>query len=96
MIYLYLRQTIEDYARWKEGFDTHLAARQAGGATAEAFVLRNVDDPHEIIVLLGWRDFKQARLFTQSVSLQAALKQMGVVGMPEVRLLEGAACGNAG
>ena len=43
MIYLYVRQTIEDYARWKEGFDTHLAARQAGGATAEAFVLRNVD-----------------------------------------------------
>ena len=45
MIYLYVRQTIEDYARWKEGFDTHLAARQAGGATDEAFVLRNVDDP---------------------------------------------------
>ena len=88
MVYLYVRQTVADYARWKEGFDTHLAARQAGGATAEAFVLRNVDDPHEIIVLLGWRDLKQAMLFTESVSLQLALQQMGVVGVPEVRFLE--------
>ena len=88
MIYLYVRQTIEDYARWKEGFDTHLAARQAGGATAEAFVLRNVDDPHEVIVILGWHDLHQARTFSQSVSLQAAMKEMGVVGVPEVRFLE--------
>ena len=51
-------------------------------------MLRNADDPHEIIVLLGWRDLKQARLFTESVSLQLALQEMGVVGVPEVRFLE--------
>lgn len=89
MIYLYLRQTIVNYARWKEGFDTHLPARQAGGATAEALVLRNVDNPQEIIVLLGWRDLHQARTFSQSVSLQMALKTMGVVGVPEVCFWEG-------
>ena len=88
MIYLYLKQTIEDYARWKEGFDTHLSARQAGGATDKALMLRNVDDPHEIIVILGWRDLHQARTFSQSVSLQVAMKKMGVVGVPEVRFLE--------
>ena len=88
MIYLYVRQTVADYARWKEGFDTHLSARQAGGATDEAFVLRNVDDPHEIIVFLGWRDLNQARTFSHSVSLQAAMKKMGVVGLPEVCFLE--------
>ena len=88
MIYLYLKQTIADYARWKEGFDTHLSARQAGGATAEAWVLHNVDNPHEIIVVLGWRDLHQARTFSQSVSLQVAMKQMGVVGLPEVCFLE--------
>jgi hypothetical protein len=88
MIYLYIRQTVGDYARWKEAFDTHLAARQAGGATREALLLRNVDDPQEIIVLLGWRDLAQARIFSQSVSWQMALQEMGVVGLPEVCLLE--------
>lgn len=89
MVYLLVRQTIEDYGRWKEGFDRHLAARQAGGATNEVYVMRNVDDAQEIIVLLGWHDLVRARAFTNSVSLQTALKQMGVVGLPEVRFLEG-------
>jgi len=40
--------------------------------------------PYEIIVLLGWRDLKQARLFSQSISWQVALKTMGVVGLLEV------------
>ena len=88
MIYLYIRQTVGDYIQWKEGFDSRLAARQAGGATDETLVLRNVDDPCEIIVLLGWRDLAQARTFSQSVSWQMALQGMGVVGVPEVRFLE--------
>lgn len=88
MIYLYLRQTVGDYARWKEGFDNHLSARQAGGATREAWVLRNVDDPHDIIVILGWHDVARARTFIESVSLQMALQKMGVIGAPEVQFLE--------
>lgn len=88
MIYLYVRQTVADYARWKEGFDNELATRQAGGATRETLVLYNVDDPHEVIVLLGWCDLAQARLFAKSVSWQVALERMGVVGLPEVRFLE--------
>jgi heme-degrading monooxygenase HmoA len=88
MIYLLLRHTVEDYGRWKEGFDKHLAARQAGGATNEVYVMRNVDDAQEIIVLLGWHDLVSVRAFTNSVSLQTALKQMGVVGVAEVRFLK--------
>ena len=88
MIYLYVRQMVGDYPRWKEAFDIHLAARQAGGATDEAWVLRNMDDPLEIIVVLGWRDLAQARTFIQSVSWQMARQKMGVVGSPEVCFLE--------
>jgi heme-degrading monooxygenase HmoA len=89
MVYLLVRQTIEDYGRWHEGFDRHLAARQAGGATNEVYVMRNVENAQEIFVLLGWHDLVSVRAFTKSVSLQTALKQMGVVGTPEVRFLEG-------
>jgi len=89
MITLYVRQTAVNFAQWKEVFDSHLAARQAGGATAEVLILRNVDEPQEIVVLLGWRDLRQARLFSQSVSWQMALREMGVVGVPEVLFLEG-------
>jgi hypothetical protein len=88
MVYLYIRQTVADFALWKEVFDHHLAARQAGGATREALVLRNADNPQEVIVVLGWRNLTQARLFTKSVSWQVAMEQMGVAGFPEVCFLE--------
>jgi hypothetical protein len=90
MIYLYIRQTVSDYAQWREGFDIHFSTRQAGGATREALVLRDVERPNEVIVVLGWRDLAQARLFAKSVSWQVALEQMGGIGVPEVCFLEGA------
>ena len=88
MIYVTIRHAVGDYRRWKESFDIHAAARQAGGATGEVHVMRNLDAADEITVLLGWRDLHQARAFTQSVSLQEALQQAGVVGLPEVRFCE--------
>jgi hypothetical protein len=87
MVYLHVRHRVEDYARWKEGFDTHAPARQAGGATDEAYVMRNVEDPNEITVILGWSDLEKARTFTQSASLKEAMHNAGVAGQPEIRIL---------
>lgn len=88
MVYIYVRQAVEDYARWREGYDNHASARQAGGATGETYVMRDMDDPNEVTVLLGWRDLQSARAFTQSASLREAMQNAGVVGQPEVRFLE--------
>jgi quinol monooxygenase YgiN len=90
MVYLYVRHRVEDYARWREGYDNHAAARQAGGATDEAYVMRNVDDPNEITIILGWSDVEKARSFTQSASLKEAMQKAGVTGQPEIRFLEAA------
>ncbi len=90
MVYLYVRHSVENYAKWKEGFDTHAAARQAAGATDETYVMRNVDDPNEITAILGWSDLEKARAFTQSASLKEAMQKAGVTGPPEVRFLEAA------
>ena len=88
MVYIYVRHNVEDYAKWKEGFDKHAAARQAGGATDEAYIMRNVDDPNELTAILGWSDLEKARAFTQSASLKEAMQKAGVAGPPEVRYLE--------
>ena len=90
MVYIQVQHTVEDYARWKEGFDTHAAARQAGGATDEVYIMRNVDNLNELTVILGWSDLEKARAFTQSASLKEAMQKAGVTGPPEVRFLEAA------
>jgi quinol monooxygenase YgiN len=87
MVYLHVRHRVKDYARWKEGFDTHAPARQAGGATDEAYVMRNVEDPNEITLVLGWSDLEKAKMFTQSASLKEAMHNAGVAGPPEIRIL---------
>ena len=88
MIYLYVRHSVEDYATWREGFDTHAAARQAAGASDETYVMRNVDDLNDITIILGWSDLEKARAFTQSASLKEAMQKAGVTGPPEIRFLE--------
>ncbi len=83
-------QTVEGFRKWKEGYDNHAAARQAGGATDEAYVLRNTENPNEITVLLGWSDLPKAKAFTQSASLKEAMQKAGVTSPPEVLFLEAA------
>jgi quinol monooxygenase YgiN len=90
LIYIYVRHSVEDYARWREGFDNHAPARQASGATDEVYLMRNVDDPNEITIILGWSDLDKARAFTKSASLKEAMQDAGVAGPPEVRFLEAA------
>ena len=90
MVYIHVNHTVEDYTRWKEGFDNHAAARQAGGATDEAYIMRNVDNQNELTVILGWSDLEKARAFTQSASLKEAMQKAGVTGLPEIRFLEAA------
>lgn len=88
MIYLYIRQTVEEDMLWKEEFDIHFSARQAGGATHDMLVLHHVNDSCDIVLLLGWRNLAQAQTFVDSVSWQMSICKMGLVEEPEVWLLE--------
>jgi hypothetical protein len=87
-IYLYIRHQVEDYIKWRESYDLHAPARQAAGATGEAYVMRDTDDPNDVTVILGWKSLEQAKAFTLSVSLRDAMRQAGVIGSPEIRFLE--------
>lgn len=87
-IYLYVRQQVEDYSKWREIYDVHAPARQAAGATGEAWVIRDAENANEVTVILGWRSLDQAKAFTRSISLKDAMRQGGVMGSPDIRFLE--------
>jgi quinol monooxygenase YgiN len=88
MVYVHVRHNVEDYSRWREGFDNHASVRRAGGATEETYVMRSVDDPNALTVIMGWTDLEKAKAFTQSAALKNAMEKAGVTGPPEVRFLE--------
>lgn len=91
MIYIHVQHAVEDYGRWKLGFDANAPLRKAGGSTEEVYIMRNVDDPNEVTVILGWSDIEKARAFTQSSELREAMAKAGVTSQPTVRFLEAAA-----
>jgi heme-degrading monooxygenase HmoA len=86
MVYLLVRHTVQDYAKWKAVFDEHGKTRKAGGST-EAILYQNVGNPNELVVLTRWATAEAAAKFGSSEDLKATMARAGVMGMPEVLTL---------
>ncbi len=87
MAHLLVRNTVEDYDKWKLSFDKHSAMRKTAGSTGGR-LFHSADNPNDVLVLLEWDDVKKAREFAGSAQLREAMEEAGVVGQPEVRFLE--------
>jgi hypothetical protein len=86
MPHLLVRHRVEDYARWRPIFDDHAAFREQYGSRG-GHVLRNADDPAEVVMLLEVDDLERAREFVGSDGLREAMQSAGVVDQPDVYFL---------
>ena len=91
MVHLHVQHKVEDYGKWKAVFDAQAPARKAAGGTGTEYILRNADNPNELVVVLEWDNLDNARQFSQSPELKEAMQNAGVTGMPEILFLESAA-----
>ncbi len=87
MPYILVRHKVEDYAKWKHVFDEHGASRKANGSKG-GLLLRNADNPNEVVILLEWDDLAKARQFVQSQDLRAAMERAGVADQPDIYFLD--------
>ena len=78
MIYLNVRHTVADHAKWREGFDAHEAARRAAGATGVQQVYRDLESPGAITVVMEWDNAEKARQFAQDPALAEVMKNAGI------------------
>ena len=88
MVTLFVRHQVEDYGKWREGYDGN-AAMIAGLGVREASVYRSVDDGNNLTVSHDFDSIDAARKFAGSDELKAAMQELGVVGHPEVWFVEG-------
>ena len=84
-----VRHKVKDFAAWKRSFDEHASARGAAGLS-NARLLRSVDDPSEVVLLLDTDDIAKAKQFIASPDLKAAMTAAGVVDKPDVWVLNAA------
>jgi quinol monooxygenase YgiN len=87
MINAFVRHTVADYAKWREGFDANEPARRAAGATGVKQVYRDAENPNTITVLIEWDSAENALRFFQDPGLKEAMAAAGVISVPETRLL---------
>jgi hypothetical protein len=88
MHYLLIRHRVEDYKKWRAEYDRHLPARQRAGLK-EAHVLRDIENPHEVVVLFEVSDLAKAHQFAASSDLREAMNKAGVTDKVHIHFLDG-------
>ena len=87
MMHMLVRHKVADFSKWKPVYDAHASARQSAGLKEE-HLLRNADDPNEVILLFSADDLDKAKAFAASDELRQAMQKAGVSDKPDVYFLE--------
>jgi len=87
MIHMLVRHKVADFSKWKSVYDAHSSARQKAGLEEE-HLLRNAEDPNEVILLFSAEDLDKAKAFAASDDLRQAMQKAGVSDKPDVYFLK--------
>ena len=78
---------VENFATWKTAFDKFLDFRKSSGEKS-AFVGTSRKDPNMVWVINEWESAAAAEKFFASSQLAGAMKDGGLLGTPEVAILD--------
>jgi heme-degrading monooxygenase HmoA len=73
-MHMLVRHKVADFAKWKPVYDDHLPVRQKAGLK-EVHLLRNIENPNEVILLFSVEDPDKAKAFAASDELRQAMQK---------------------
>ena len=85
--HLHVGFKVENYERWKEGYNASIEQRKAAGEISFQ-VFRNVDDPNTVTVLSVQESAEKIQAFMDSPDLKARMEAAGVAEMGKMLILE--------
>ncbi len=81
-----VKHKVKNYASWKVEYDAHDSARLANGL--HSYVIgRGMDDSMMVMVALKADDLEKAKAFTKDPALKELMQKIGVVGAPEISIV---------
>ncbi|MFQ5555058.1 MAG: cyclase [Acidimicrobiia bacterium] len=86
MIVAAIRHPVQDYDKWKAGYDAFPPT--TGGGAMFARVNRSVDDPNVVAVVAGFASLDAAKAFLDNPDLKTKMGEAGVIGAPRIELYE--------
>jgi quinol monooxygenase YgiN len=84
---LIVHHRVKDFAAWKPVFDQHASMRGAAGCKG-GYLLRSPVDPNDVTIFFQWDSADHAKKFAQSDDLRTAMQKAGVLGKPDVQILD--------
>ena len=87
MIHAIVRHNVKDFDAWKKVFDEDGVNRKIASSKGGQ-VFRSLDDPNNVFILIEYDDLDKAKKFFNSDGLKEAMKKAGVVGKPDIYLMD--------
>lgn len=78
---------VENYEKWKKGYDASIEQRKATGEVSFQ-VFRNVDDPNTVTVLSVQKSAEQVQAFMDSPDLKARMAAAGITRMGRMLIMD--------
>jgi len=82
-----IRHEVADFDAWKRAFDDHEGARREGGIVMHN-LHRNDEKPNDVLIYLSSPNLKALQGMVASDNLKAAMMKAGVVGAPQITLVQ--------
>jgi hypothetical protein len=86
MVNVLLKHEVKEYASWRVSFDSDEPRRTAAGISIIA-VFTSVDNANMVTVMTQFPSIEVVNAFVGDPSMKEALERAGVVGAPEVQIL---------
>lgn len=80
------KHRVQDFAKWHRVFSSHAEAQRKAGLDL-LYLLRDTNDPNHIVYLFRVHNLETAKAFTEAPEASKAAEESGVIGMPEIILL---------
>jgi heme-degrading monooxygenase HmoA len=86
MVTVVLSHDVTNFEEWKKGFDSGESLRQQNGIKTHG-VYNSVDNRNRVTVITEFPNKEAVQGFISSPNLKADMEKAGVVGAPEVKIL---------
>lgn len=87
MVTVLIRHKVADFAKWKMVYDEVKPTVKSMGVKIQR-LLKNSEDPKELVVLSEMDNIAKAREFAHSDTLKKAMERAGVSGQPTMYFLD--------
>ncbi len=87
MTQLLVKHAVRDFNLWKTVYDSLADLRDQHGFVSSR-ILRDADNPNQVVVIEEYRTLEGAKNFAQSTALRVAMGHGGVISTPDITFLE--------